>query len=285
MGCSALGQTSTFYENNGLFQAPPAIPPNIDAVTFLNSGRFIINFTNSTIPLLPPPAGLPPYETQNTVNYSNFFGKLMSCNTGFRLENYNSQTSQRQRALSFYNVGTINCGTLDTINYFVIREFFFGTTNFISLGTRAGSKMLVNASNIVNSGTINMGFESALSLRGNSIDLTRASVISELSGVGVSSGVNINLFPNQGIFDGYWGVGTPDTQRPLFYPGGITPSLYFEANPPFTPIHPVTTRDQNVLLQTLQIPNAFTYVLDQINFATSNRTVWAVFLGNTNVNI
>jgi len=47
LGCSALGQTSTFYENNGLFQAPPAIPPNIDAVNFLNSGRFIINFNNN----------------------------------------------------------------------------------------------------------------------------------------------------------------------------------------------------------------------------------------------
>jgi len=122
---AAAGQPALFYENNGLLVAPPAIPPNIDAFNFLNRGQFIINFTNFTTPALPPPVGLPPYETQNTLNYTNYFGHLMSCNTGFRMEMFNSQTGLRQRASSFFNDGTINCGTVDTTNYFVIREANF----------------------------------------------------------------------------------------------------------------------------------------------------------------
>src|SRR5580765_5969418 len=110
LAVSAWAQPAGFYENDGTFVAPPQIPPNINALTFLNQGQFIINFTNGLVPVLPPPIGVPPYEMQNVRNYSNFFGKFMSGNTGFRFETYNSTNSQRQRAASFFNAGTINIG-------------------------------------------------------------------------------------------------------------------------------------------------------------------------------
>src|SRR5206468_5513968 len=55
--CSAYGQTAAVYENNGTVLAPPAIPPNIDATTFLNRGPLAFNLTkdSTTIPILPPP--------------------------------------------------------------------------------------------------------------------------------------------------------------------------------------------------------------------------------------
>src|ERR1041385_7896327 len=125
---TAPGQPANVYENDGLLLTPPAIPPNIDAINFLNFGQFLINFTNDVfVPLLPPPIGLPPFETQNTLHYYNFNGHLMSCNTGFRMEDFNSPTGLRQRAASFYNGGIIECGTTNTTNFVVAREFFFGT--------------------------------------------------------------------------------------------------------------------------------------------------------------
>src|SRR5438477_10637816 len=85
---SSYGQTAV-YENTGTVMAPPAIPPNIDALNFVNRGQFIINFTNNTIPFSAPPIGAAPYETQNTLNYSNFLGHYMSFNTGLRAETFN----------------------------------------------------------------------------------------------------------------------------------------------------------------------------------------------------
>src|SRR5258708_32410668 len=89
--CSMVRATDLFYENDGQITAPPDIAPNIDAVNFINNGRFVINLTNATgFPSdFPPPQGLLPYETQNTFNYSNLFGHFMSCNTGFMMDTYN----------------------------------------------------------------------------------------------------------------------------------------------------------------------------------------------------
>src|SRR6266404_5582952 len=120
--CSTLAQTAGTYENPGLVLAPPDIPPQVDATNFVNAGQFIINFTNNlvTLPDFPPaPGPLYPYETANTLNYSNLFGSLMSCNLGFRLEDFDTATGQRGRAASFFNAGTIECGTINTTNFLV----------------------------------------------------------------------------------------------------------------------------------------------------------------------
>src|SRR5262245_9687997 len=76
------------YRNDGFVIVPPLIAPNIDAPTFVNNGQFIINFTNdlrfvvvgreTELGVQPDP-----YETQNTVNFTNLPGAFMSCNTGF----------------------------------------------------------------------------------------------------------------------------------------------------------------------------------------------------------
>src|SRR5580765_7929925 len=120
----------------------------------------------------------------------------MSCNTGFRFETYNSSTSQRQRASSFYNVGVMNTGTADTTPYFVNRFGNFGGLLVEFIGTIAGSKTIINATNVVMPGTNNMGFESLLTIKGDSVNLSRTTINSELSGLGVSSGASINFFLN-----------------------------------------------------------------------------------------
>jgi hypothetical protein len=117
-----LGQDLT-YENPGFFAAPPEIPPNIDALNFVNDGQFIINFTN-TVWLLPPYQPPPPYEMQNVQNYTNSFGAFLSCNTGLRLQTYDPTLQVRKTASSFWNDGTINIGT---ISFLRAREGFWAS--------------------------------------------------------------------------------------------------------------------------------------------------------------
>src|SRR5882724_5478060 len=255
--CSALAQTAETYENPGLVLAPPDVPPQIDAVNFVNAGQFVINFTNNflTLPLFPPaPGPLFPYETANTLNYSNLFGSLMSCNLGFRLESFDTASGQRRRASSFFNAGTIECGTLNTTNFVVSAggSQFFGTTQLLVL-TVAGSKFNASATNIVNSGAINMGFESVLSLKGGSVDLSQSTLAMETTGFSLNNG-NDNFFLNGGIFDGYWGFGN----------NTVSQRAFFESTPPVTPTHIVTDRQYRVFAQRLVI-NGTSYLLDEFD--------------------
>ncbi|HPI64572.1 MAG TPA: hypothetical protein PKZ55_10835, partial [Verrucomicrobiota bacterium] len=169
LGLVALALTSAAwsqtYENWTVVQCPPEIPPNIVASTFINHAEFRINFTNFNMGALPVTA--PPYRGwSETVNFINDFGAHMSCNTGFNIETF-PLSGSGQRAASLYNYGTIDCGTLGTSNVFIIGGFLFNL-----LGSGEGVKCKVNATNIVSSGTINMGFNSLLTLKGDRIDLS-----------------------------------------------------------------------------------------------------------------
>ena len=269
---AAFSQPSASYENFGLVQCPPDIPPTIDASNFVNHSQFLINFTNFSLQTLPVTAN--PFATSDTLNYTNDFGAVMSCNTGFLLDTYSTRFGTSQRASSLFNNGTIDCGTLGTSNVIILGGILFNLT-----GTGAGVKCIVNATNIINPGTIGMGYDSLLSLSGENVNLTRGTLTMENTGF---SGFNGSVFYNGGFFDGYWGFGDPVTQRPLYYPGGITPESYFGISPPTTPIYVVTNRDSTVTLQSLGGPSFSTYLEDETDLSGSNRTVRVVFLSNTN---
>ena len=51
LGPVARSQPAPLYENWGLVECPPDIPPTIDASNFVNHSQFIINFTNSIVQL------------------------------------------------------------------------------------------------------------------------------------------------------------------------------------------------------------------------------------------
>src|ERR1017187_2747340 len=229
LGPAALSQT---YENWALVQCPPEIPPTIDASNFINHAEFFVNFTNGN--LLTLPFTTPPYETTSTLNYTNDFGAVMSCNTGFRMETYSLQSGQRQRASALYNNGTIDCGTIGTSNVIILGGLLFNLT-----GTGSGVKCLVNASNIYSSGTINIGFDSLLSLKGENIDLTGGTLAMENS---VFNGINSLFLFNAISFDGYWGLGLANTN---FYPNSaINPDIYGSTQP-FTQTHIVTRSEEH----------------------------------------
>ncbi len=259
---SVLGDTSAVYENFGLVQAPPDIPPQIDASNFINHAQFIINFTNFSLNL---PLTIPPYETQDTRNYTNDFGADMECNTGFRFDLYSSDTSQRTRASTVFNNGTVDCGTLGTSNFVVFNNFLFGSV----LGTGSGIKCLIDSTNFFNPGTINIGFDGLLKVTAEKVDVSRGTLAMENSG---ATFLNTLVFFNSGFFDGYWGLGT----------NVISPASQYGSFPPESPFHTVTNRSYVVSLQQLGGTNYLTYLSDVTDITGSNRTVRAVFLANTN---
>src|ERR1035437_798709 len=273
LGPAALGRTPAFYENYGVVQCPPEISPTIDASNFVNHNQFFVSFTNGNFQTLP--VATPPYNGwSETLNFTNDFGAVMSCNTGFDIETF-PLSGGRQRASTLYNNGTIDCGTLGTSNVIFIGGFLFN----LNTGVGSGVKCQVNASNIYNPGTIDIGFDSLLSLRAENIDLTRGTLAMESS---IFNGINSLFLFNAVSFDGYWGLGDPFTQRPLFYPLGINPDFYYGSTPPTTQIHIVTNRNYIVTEQSLGGPSFLSYLLDTIDLSGSNRTVRAVFLSNTN---
>jgi hypothetical protein len=270
LGPAALSQTSALYENWGVVQCPPEVPPMIDASNFVNHASFLINFTNGN--LLTLPVTTKPFETTSTLNYTNDFGALMSCNAGFRMETF-PQSGARQRASSLYNNGTIDCGTVGTSNLIIIGGFLFNL-----VGSGAGVKCQVDATNIYNPGTINMGFDSLLSLKAENLDLSHGTLTMESSGFN-GNGTIGTVFFNGGFFDGYWGLGIPNTN---IYANGINPESYYGSTPPTTQLHIVTNRNYTLSYQQLGGSNFVSYLLDTTDFSGSNRTVRAVFVSNTN---
>src|SRR5882762_8034533 len=131
----AYSQPAPFYQNDGLIQVPPAIAPQIDALNFVNNGQFIINLTNEFGGILGDTLGdhqfptvLPPFEMQNTLTFSNFASSFMSFNSGFRFNTYDPSVARTRPASAFFNDGTINVGTLDTLRFFIDEgTAWFGT--------------------------------------------------------------------------------------------------------------------------------------------------------------
>src|SRR5207249_4850987 len=112
-----------------------------------------------------------PYRTYDTINFTN--RGFMSGDPGFDFETFPPQTGQAGMASNFVNlVNGNNGGIIDCSG-----AFFF-VTLLQPVGNLTGtSKFTVRANNIINSGTINMGASSLLSLSGNSIDLTRGALL------------------------------------------------------------------------------------------------------------
>ena len=141
--------------NNGIVDYPVNVnsPPVIDATNFVNNGTFIINFTTLSVQ--------PFYETSDTLNYTNT--GLMMANTGFQFDNSSSVTGLRTASANFFNPGTVSCGSATNLG-----DPFEG-----SLFAQCN----VNATNILNPGTVDVGEGGLIQFSGQNVNLTRGKVI------------------------------------------------------------------------------------------------------------
>jgi len=232
--------TDSLYENDAVlnYNIPPDPLPNIDATNFVNNSSFTINFLSSALnPEL--------FETWNTLNYTNtglmvasplsVNGVLLnlSIGCGFRFDTQTTNQVPRQMASSFYNPGTIRCASINDSG------FIFGVGEFI-----------VWATNIVNSGTVDVGMDGLMQFTGQNVDLSRSTLNMEGGGANVAGTGVIGLNTN------YW--------DPSAYLGpNFAESAYFPIAPFF-----------------LYLPNSMAY-FDFASTATNNNIIRAVFIQDT----
>ena len=243
----------------------------IDALTFVNHvGASFSTSTSST------------YNTFDTVTYTN--QGLMVGNPGFDFEKIPSGAGTPTWSSNFINQqgglnpdnGTINCSGV----------FTFIITPQLPAGNLTGSsKCLVYATNIVNSGSINMSASSLIKMRGKSIDLSRGAI------------VMANPSDQQGLFaagqlDGYWGVGTADYryfnappnnagQASLLNPGAIFVTV--NGVPQAIPdVYNITNRYSVPGVAQLILPNPTVYTTTWVFNGGSNLLTQVAVVVNTN---
>lgn len=180
-----------YYINNAIVSFPGTAlyPPQIDALNFVNNSSFTVNF--GTILL-----GEELYETSDTLNYTNI--GLLMCNSGFWFDDQTagtgtSSTGGRKPSISFYNSGTVSCGSVnDTTDPLDGELAFFGY-----------AQCLISATNIFNPGILDVGEDGLIQITGKHVDLTHSQLLIEggPTGIGFSSGV-VNVTGTQ-VFGEY----------------------------------------------------------------------------------
>ncbi len=206
--------TSPLFFNPGSITS--AIP--IDATSFFNLGTFDLSTPT-------------PYDTQNTLNFTNRGTMLGS--VGFRFDN--TTENFRRPAANFVNSGNI---TASDFNFF----FGSGFLNGGGLGffnSSQGSFVLVAATNIDNrNGTIAVGQTGLVRLKGQNVNLSRSSITAGDPFTGNSSagflfGTNFYSNPSD-VSDTYWGAGIQtnnvDTQIGKTPPNGVLSPFHLVAS-------------------------------------------------------
>lgn len=189
-GAGSLAAADAVYQNDGTISSTDFT--QIDATVFINNGTF---------------TGVSPddlaYETQDTLYYTN--RGTMTAAPGFRFSYGTS--SNRQPAAVFNNQGNIEA--VDSGGGGVI--LIGGGGSFIQPTV---SRLVIEATNIVNRGLLSAGQNGLISLKGQNLDLSRGGIRtgvspSGFSGFDFSGIINTNYHINPaGVYDNYWGTGT-----------------------------------------------------------------------------
>ena len=174
--------TDPIYQNGDNLQylVPSSPPPTIDAAAFYNYGTFEVGFQAYT-----PTPEL--FETHNTVNYTNtgylvanspnytngafiYLGQA-SFGSGFNFDTLTTNQIPRKMAGTFYNPGFIRCDSVQDGNNIYTINFGAGLVFHFYLVTSLG-QCKVSATNVINSGSIDVGTGGLIQLGGKTVDLT-----------------------------------------------------------------------------------------------------------------
>ncbi len=210
----AAAQTIPLYEHfgTGVYRVDRAqqAPPAIDATAFANYGTFVI--TNVIdYDLYPLYAILElPYEFGNLVNFTN--RNRMSGLFGFR---FNQATD-----VGVGRMGTFvndNGALIDSIGGVIGENAVSPTVGFYTnILFLANSYLMVDATNIVNRGTLRTDNRGIIQLDGDFVDLTRGAIVVRPSqniyddylfgcyDGGTKSWFGTNYWPDIGVSDYYW---------------------------------------------------------------------------------
>ncbi len=232
---AAMAQPGSLFENDGVINAPPDLPPQVDATNFLNKGtiNLLLGSGFATVGgLQVETLTVPPFDFSDVLNYTN--NGTMTCDAGFRFDTAPSGNGARHMASRFVNSnrGLISSGSIN--NSLVVGGLV------IAIGSQGLPLLQISATNVVNGGVLDVGQNGLLSVTGNNVNLANSvlnmegSVAAGAFSVGgfCASGALIN--PGLGIFPQYWGIGR-GTNNGLAYNPLTSPPT-----PPTTPLHNIT---------------------------------------------
>src|SRR5579872_7178354 len=270
----APGQASSTYINNGTV----TVPPVIDATNFINNGSFNLafnTFTNSS-------AGFnvifinnvsPPFDFSDVLNYTN--RNFMASDTGFIFDWAPSGNGPpRHPSANFVNSnpGSISAGSFS--NSFTSSFLIFETFSGLGEGSGPGLPLLkVSATNVVNTGLLDVGLDGLLSVGGDNVNLARGALhiegFDDFAGSGAfSGGILSGASLAIGVFDNLAAVGV-----------GTNLDENFTLPFPNSPLYTVTNGfGTNQLI--LQLPNSEAFVYTN-QISISNNVTQVVFI-NTN---
>jgi hypothetical protein len=155
-------------------------PPQIDATNFVNSGLIDI-FTSL------------PFETSDTLNYTNS-GTMIGTPGWFFLTSP-ANTGHDRPAANFVN-----------LNDGLVQAQDGGRLVTIGTASAAASYLVIAASNIVNKGTLSVGGNGLLNLRGTNVNLARSALeVTALQPRGSVIVGQTNYINDVGINDVWWG--------------------------------------------------------------------------------
>ncbi len=197
--------SSPIWQNNGIFAytMPPDAAPQIDAAAFVNYGQilltnFFAEFSPSSVAAYPPP-----FETWNTVNYTNY--NLIQGFPGWRFDYYKSDAATHLSAANFVNQAQVSANNASIYGSFGLE---------------------VDATNIFNRGALTVGDSGLLKLSGDNLDLVRSTVAS----------VGADTDPTAYLQATSWSTNTTTfrfdavlSNLPL--PGGFSAYVYITSNP------------------------------------------------------
>jgi hypothetical protein len=282
---SASAQPSQTWINNGTIITN--IPPQIDALNVINNGIFQVSLNGSTsivsslIGTLVLNPVIEPYQFSDMLTFTN--RGLIASDNGFIFNNAPSGFGVAQRSATFgnANVGSISGGSFSN-------AFFTSAVIFAGLGVSVNTAVplvTVSATNVVNTGTLDVGLNGVLTVDGESLNLSRGTMKVEsfddfvdasafagflFSPGFVLSGASFNI----GIFGNYWGIGNQTNL--ISFQNVQLPS-------PFGPSSAVVNSTFNPGLQSVFLNNALAFA-NAFEINASNFTFQVVFV-NTNVGI
>ncbi|MFZ9777815.1 MAG: hypothetical protein ACO3CI_05750 [Schleiferiaceae bacterium] len=162
---SCVGQTQPIYSNTGVNRNPVMV----DATIFSNSGEFTIGQEPQGVfsgGLLNP---VDPYETQNTLSYQNT--GLMSAVPGFNLEYVDNIGIRRPSKEIINGEGAVIQGQFANLAANITRQ---GYPNAIF--PLYGGMVTLNATNVINRGTIQGFYAGEIRINGDKVDLAYGKV-------------------------------------------------------------------------------------------------------------
>jgi hypothetical protein len=238
------------------YLVPPNVLPNLLCSNFVVQNSFTVNYDSLT-------ANTTFYEPKYTVNYTNT--GTMTVNTGFRFDTLTTNLlTPHVPAGTFYNGNLISAGSINDSGAAILSGY---VVNYIT----GGGQILVTATNIINPGTLDVGYGGYVKLGGRNVVLDGGIIQIESVGSTNSSVAGLSGTP-QPTFDGVAAVGV-DTNADW------DPAYDLGSDYAFSGIVSVSPYDLSLINTTAYMDGRY------VNGNVSNIIWRAVFVQNDNPNV